>query len=679
MSNSIITTFKVADGGLANYIESIKKKSQDLTNDAIKSALAQSDAGKNQIKIINEQIAAIERKTRIETQAARSIALEQRQSALKNNTDHFDARKNEIFSNKKLSEGDKKEKINALSWSEGAGNEKIKGEYRDTLTVLKEQEKQSKLQTILSKQQLDAIKQTARENVTAISVGDKKLEEIFSSATTDEELLVARLTKEGIIKEKKGEKDEDNPKTGLFGELLAVDNLKHVISAGGQLAQTQNGFDLIQPAANTFGRIAGGILGGVIAAVFSEGIGTLTGAALGAEIGGGVGSTFGAFEQREAMLKENYYKSAFRYRAITGSLATEGENTEESGVDSMQYLALRGEFARRRGYSNGSDKTTKDAIYLDKGLGIEHDTSAAIIDMQRSTNESNRGLAELIGGIMEKGKGSIFPSGDNTFLNEFTSKFVTLQKELLKSSTTISTGITMDILKQFNSAGGMLDARDPRSGGIINSIQGSLSNPDSDNTKALEFAVLRRQNPGMGIFALREEMQKGLGSPGLLKGMLEQVDKFGGSDDAKMNQLSGLFKGVPLQAIESIWKGYRGGKFSKFDTNELKGVGLSDDVLRGMSDNNTTNIEKQTAKLNNAILSDNGIKAMADALDTAVKAALSGAVIEMADGNKIKLGGKALSTPMRVNTTKDYKQPNETNNVSEMSPENQALLYSGGR
>jgi O-acetyl-ADP-ribose deacetylase (regulator of RNase III) len=45
------------------------------------------------------------------------------------------------------------------------------------------------------------------------------------------------------------------------------------MSSIGQLTQTQNGFDLIAPAANSFGRIAGGVIGGAIAAIFTEGLG----------------------------------------------------------------------------------------------------------------------------------------------------------------------------------------------------------------------------------------------------------------------------------------------------------------------------------------------------------------------------------------------------------------------
>jgi hypothetical protein len=656
MSQNIAVSFKASGTELSAYMDSIKKKSEDLTNSAIKGAQAQTDAGKQQIAIINQQIAAIERKSKIENQAARSIALEQREAAIKANADKFEGRRNEVFSNNKLSEQDKKERIVALDGSERAGSDKIKSDYRDNLTILKEQERQAKMQTALSRENIDAIKQTARENVKAITVGDKKLEDVIGGATTEEEQLVARLTQQELKENKRKETNESKP--GLFGELMAVDNINKIISTAGQMAQSKNGFDLIQPASNMAGRIIGGIIGGVVGSIVEPGGGTLAGAGLGAEVGGGLGDALGVVGTREAMAKENFKKSAFRYQAITGSNVDTSAipDMSQSGVNYTEYMGMRSDMARRRGNREDSDKTTRDAIYADKGLGVDQGTSAGIIELQRSSKESNRDLASLIGGVVEKGSGSIFKNGDTTFLNEFLGKFTSFQKELLKTNTNVSSGTTMDVMKQFNSMGGMFDAKDPRSSGVINSIQSSLSNPSSDNLKALSFGVLRKQHPNMGVFDMREEMQKGLGSPEYLKGMIGMVDRMGGDDQAKMNNLSGMFPGMPLAAVKTLFNGRK--NLKKFDTKELKGIGLTDDVIRGKSEANTTVLDKNAAGVENGFLKggENDAKALVDAFSAAVKETLGDAVIVLKNGQgTINLKG------IKKNVTKSPKDSNPKN------------------
>ncbi|OYU53826.1 MAG: hypothetical protein CFE25_17175 [Chitinophagaceae bacterium BSSC1] len=645
MSNQISVNFKVVGGELSQYIDQIQRKSQSLTNEAIKGALAQAESGRNQIKLINDQIAAIERKSRVETQAARSLILEQRESALKSSHNKYEGRKNDVFADKSLSERDKKVVVSALEGSQQYDAQRIKNNYRENLTVLKEQERQAKLQTSLSRENIDTIRQTARENIIEIKKGDKTLAEVISSASTDEEKLVAKLTEEGIAREKKG----GNSKESILGSLLAVDNLNKVNAIAGQFSQTQNGFDLIQPASNMAGKIVGGILGGLVGSL-AGGVGVFAGSQVGAEVGGMFGDTFGALQMREAMSKEKFRKSALRYQSITGNSLDASTITDlsEKGVNFSDYIGLRGEYARRRGNASSSDKTTQDAIFLDKGFGVDQGTSAAIIEIQRGAKEGNKDLANLIGSIIEKGQGSIFKN-DTTFLNEFLGRFATLQKELLKSNINVSSGITMDILQKFSSVGGMLDVKDPRSAGIINSINNSLSNPSTDGAKALSYGILRNQFPNKGIFDLREEMGKGLGSPEYLKGTLEMINQMGGDDQAKMNNLSGRFEGVPLPAIRSIYNGYKQGKFSKFDNSELRSLGLTEDVLKGKAEANTTQLDKNAANIENGILSGQAIEKMAAAFKSAVEASMTGAVIELKNGQgTIKWGG----TRLKQNVTK---------------------------
>jgi hypothetical protein len=627
--------FRVAGGELSSYIDQIQKKSENLTNSAIKSAMEQSNASKEQLKIINEQIAAIERKNRMESQAARSIALERKEVLEKEVREKFEAKRRHFDENNEhLSEKDRRESNAAINNEEREELNAIRNSFKDQLNVLREEEKQNKLQTQLQREAVQTAKEAAREQVAAIRSGDKTLADVYrevGSEPSEEEKLTLRMIEEQLEEEKRKEEKEKKGKESVFGSLLAVDNINRLISSAGQFTQTQNGFDLIQPASNMAGRVIGGIIGGLVGSL-AGGVGAVGGASLGASIGGGFGDVVGAFEQREALTKENFFKARNRYRGITG-LNTDGMDMPDmmnAGISATQFLQLQGEYARKRGSRGDAATTARDAIYAEKAFGVDQGTSSTLIELQRSSKESNRELASLIGGVLERGQGSIFKNGDNTFLNEFLGKFASLQKELLKNSNNVASGLTMDILKQFNSMGGMFDAKDPRSAGLITSINNSLSNPSSDNMKALAFGVLRDQNPHAGIFDLREQMQKGLASPEYLKGMLGMIDRMGGDDQMKMNNLSGMFQGVPFSAIRTLFQNRK--NLKNFDTSELRSIGISDEVLKGKAEENTTDLEKNAAKIENGILGGEAVSKMADAFVTAIKAMLGGAVINLNNG-----------------------------------------------
>lgn len=272
-----------------------------------------------------------------------------------------------------------------------------------------------------------------------------------------------------------------------------------------------------------------------------------------------------------------------------------------------------------------------DALLSEKAYGIDPGVVSNIITLQRSTNENNRDLAALIGGVVEKGANTYFKNGNTTFLNEFLTKFSTLQKELLKTQATVSTGTTYDILSKFNNIGGAFATSDPRSAGLISTINSSLSNPNTDFKKALSFYALKKRNPNMNIADLIEEQQKGLGSSNYLMSMMGLVDGMGGDDGAKRTNFAGLLGLEGQQKFATdLYRAYKSGKFKgDFNQDELKSLGFD---MKGRADENTTDLERNQAKIENGILGGEAIDKMADAFVVAIKAMLGGAVINLNDG-----------------------------------------------
>jgi hypothetical protein len=629
---NVSVKFQVSGNELSAYMDSIKKKSDELTNSAIKGAIEQTAKSKEQLKIIDDQIKALERKVRIEGQAGRSVFLDKNIAALGANKDFFEGKRNEVYADKNLTEAQKKERILALTGREAESAEGIKGEYKENIKLIKEQERQQKLQTALAKENITTLRETAEKNVKAIQAGDLKLSDVIQNASTAEQKFVAQLTKEGLAEEDKKTKNEKSSDGGVLKGLLAFDNLNRAIGSVSQLVSTRNGFDLIGTSFRTTGTVLGSLVNEQVGKIMGE----LAGAA-------------GDFLQRQAMSKQEYTKQIYRYNAVTGLDFGGNTNMVDVGVSATDFTKSQIEFAKRRGYAVGSDATARDAFYAEKGFGIDQGTSSGLVEMQRSSRENNRNLAELIGGVLEKGKGNIFKNGDNTFLNEFLVKFATLQKELLKSSTVVSTGTTMSLLSMFNKVGGEFDARDPRSMGNINAIHNALANPGSDNMKAVAYRILTEQNPNMGIFDIEEQMSKGVGANGYLKGMLGFVDRIGGSDQMKMKNMRGMFSGLSPSAVRRLFENKDALMNGSISEEELRSK--YPDEFRSRAEGNTTPLEKSMADIETQLLNGslNSAKAMVDAFKVGIENALSGAVINLNDGKgTIEFSGRKIIK----NTTK---------------------------
>lgn len=630
MAENIQVNFKVSGNDLSNYIAQVQKKSDELTNSAIKGAIEQNNKAKENLKLIADQIIAVERKSKIEIEAHRVLLANLKNEAIEK-VKAKQKSEYDFIKSKEGKEGYTKEVLTAAKVGADArandSIETINNQYKDQIHSTREQEREVKLQTKMSRENIETLKDTAAKNIKAITSGDMKLADVIGNAQTDEEKLVAQITKEGVEKEKHPP-DEDGGhgwrNKSIFTNILAVENLNKVLSFGSTLANTKNGFDMI---GNTF-RDTGTALG----SVFGDAAGKIMG-----EIAGAIGD----FLQRSAIAKQGYLKEVYSYRGKTGTEFGGSANMLSVGMSATDFVKLQTEFARRRGSAGLADKSAMDAVYADKGFGVDQGTSASLVEMQRSSKESNRDLASLIGGVIDRGKGNIFKGGDTTFLNEFLGKFAQLQKELLKNQSYVPTGTTMDIFNRFNKLGGEWDVRDPRSMGNINAIQSGLSNPNSDNIRALAYRALSKSNPRMGMFDLQEEMSKGLGSPGYLKSMLGFIDQIGGGDQMEMMNLSGMFKGLSPSAVRRLYNNRKGVMSGKISMDELRGQYPGD--FKDRAERNTTDMEITSANLETKLL--NGMlksaAAMVDAFKTGLTNSLSGAVITINDGSgKIEFTGK---------------------------------------
>jgi hypothetical protein len=645
--------YGVSQKDIDTYLNKEKEKST-LLADALNISKQKNAEGKEQLKIIEDQIKAIEKKNRQEADAQKNIQQSTKGKLLNENKDYFN-RQRELVDKSGFDDIEKAQQHEALNLAQKDREEVINSKYSESATSLKEQERNSKKQTALAIEQIETIKQKANEQVKAVTSGDIRLADVFKNAQTDEEKLIAQLTAEGV----KDQKKEGGGKGfGTVAGMVALDSVRQMIHAGEMITQTQNGFDIIGAASNTAGRVVGGLLGGLVGAL-AGGVGTMAGAAVGSELGGAFGGTVGAFEQRKAIARQQYWQARNKYKGLTGEddSSVDVANMENVGVGTTQYLQMQSQYARLRGNRNDAAKTTTDAIYLDRGYGLDENTSAGVIDLQRSAKENNRDLANLIGGVLEKGKNTYFKNGDTTFLNEFMSKFISLQKELLKNQTTVATGTTMDLLTRFNKIGGEFSTSDPRSQGLMSTINNAISNPSGDFSKALTMYAIRKAHPEISDpFELMKQMQKGVAG-GNLQSIFDVIQQSGGAEWSKklgLSQITGL--GNQLAFGEDLYGGLKKGIFKgKLDSSELNNP-IAD--LQSRAEGNTAPIEVNAAHISNGLLLEETFDALKTSFINAINESLSGAVIETKGGDKIHLKSRVdvANTVKKVNETKKQVQ-----------------------
>lgn len=602
MAQNIAVSFKVSGGELSSYLDQIQKKSDNLTNSAIKSALSQSSASKEQLKIINEQIAALEKKNKLEDQAKRSIALEQRDNALNNNKDYYDKRREQVENNSQYDDKKKEKEFGIIDKSEQSNAQRIKNDYRENLTVLKEQERQQKLQTALSREQIQTAKEAAREQVKAISNGDKTLSDVYKevgSEASEEEKLTLNLIEEQLQQQKKKEEKEKG-KENLLGALLKTDLVR---SAGGMLnniPNAKNELDFVKPMTSLLGMAIGGAIGSAIdlatgSKILGTGVGQTQAGVIGAEIGKVAGEFIGSSLERAYKGREELTNRNFALQALTGvnygvdafgtnnnGLGATGKsrltgNLSKYGMDYSQTADLEYQLAQRQGNAKNLYGGAENTVALEKGLGVSREAVYSVIELQRSATKENKDFLKTISGVLNAGKNNIFKE-DRTFLSEFLGKFSTLQKELLKTQGTVATGTTMDILTRFNAIGGQFSAQDPRSMGLLTSLNNSLVSPNTDFKKSLSYYALRQQMPNANIADVIQEQQKGMNSEKYMQSMFKLYGSTG-DDVSKRLAFADMFGGN-VEAGTKALRAWQGGKLRTGANSgkELSGLLGANDV-----------------------------------------------------------------------------------------------------
>lgn len=605
-------TFNAVDNGVLDTMSVLDKRSRDVMRSMAEWAQKSSNSGKEQLRLINEQITALERKNRVEfgeTKQASNFARQER-----------------IDQVRKETEGLLPEQRQRLIENE---TRKADQEYSESLENAREELEENRLQTQLLRQQIDVLRQTSKNEVNAYGENTEELEarikELEESESPTDRLQSTLMREEAEKRRKEKEKEEqesskdDEKKESTYSALARYGLLEKAISQARQVAASENGIDTVSSLSSTISSTMGAGLGLLLK---SNPIGLLF---------SGLADVVTDLLLRSVTTQQEVMASKYRTRAL-GGLDVPTSDLSQAGFDYTQVAQVAAEVVQKTGRARGASDITDSVMLLERGFGINRNISMELLELRQ-----NQDIVNIAGGLLKRGQEEgLFTGGDRGFLPEFMQKFASLEKELLRTNTSVNSGLTANTMLAISGLGGMFNLRDPRSMGMIQSLNTGLSAPGSDAAKGFLYSTLRELFPTEGIYDTKVRMSQGLGTPGYLKKVMENLEGFGGDDQLKMFLYEGMFQGLPPDAIRTLVQNRSKILSGEISDKQLESIitpgGLKDEAAQ-----NTTELEKWTAEIKNAFVAGSvaGIKEIGEKVAAAVALTLQGSQIEMVNGRMI--------------------------------------------
>lgn len=511
---------------------------------------------KDQIKYINEQVQALERLNKIKYQQAQTGLQDSRNDQLNSLSD--EARRRGLTG---------QASVNYIS----TRAKEITSNHSDDSRVIREQFNEAKTQTSQLRSVVDTIRITGKEEILSAkgnaNVIASRIQHLEKSTDPNDRAVASYM--------KAYAPEPPKSQLSILAQASAAALFSAVQKGVVQMAGSKNAYDMVRPAMNTVGGLAGGLTQALLTGA-GEMIGTAAdakkysskiskGVAKGAtllselmknfapEVAQGVKTAFdvvGEEKARNLEAQQDTKRNILKTKAITGK-AIDVSDMSKMGLTYQEVALKQGETAKAYGSAKDIESRTKNIANISKGVGIGEDTLMEFAAIQRNTDKS---VISTIGGILTKGQDSYFKY-DRSFLGEFTQKFLGLQKELLKTSTRVSDATTYDIMSTFNKLGGQWATNDSRSMSNIATVQNSLSNPQSEALDAMSYGVLRKLNPNAGPADLQMMKEAGLKTPGYAQGMLTALSSNGGDSDYKRLSIAGGMGGLNMAAATELYEG----------------------------------------------------------------------------------------------------------------------------
>lgn len=563
-------TFKVAGNDVLSFIDKAKQKADELSTSMLQNAEREAITAKAQLKHYEDQIKALERRNRLETVGSRSFAAESRDNLKAKAQSDFEneaGRLEDLFVSGKISRKRKERGIERAEETLQDKNKLADAQYRDQLESIREQERQQALQTRLLRENIEAVRHTSAQELAQMQRGDREVLDQLDENADPDRRLARQLALDNFEEETQGSKKKD-----ILSQIAGALALNEALNLTAQMPSAKNELDFIKPTMSMIGMAMGGVMGNLLdsvagAQVLGIGGGSTNWGALGTQLGQKAGEFIGSALERSYRSRDELTVRNFRLQALSGrdfgvdamggddglggtGLSSIMSDLKDYGLSFRETSELQYKIATSQASGNSLNRQSEEIMALEQALGVNRETSLALMGMRYDTN-----VMKTISGAWKAGQGGLF-AGDRTFLNEFIAKnYSTLRNQFATSNQDIGSATIFDVISRFDKLGGAFSARDGRSIGLTGQINQALMNPQSDALKAYSFLALRQSNPNAGIADLLAEREKGFagGNGSYLKSMLEYVNMLGGDDQMKRMNIAGMF-GVNQGAAKLIYE-----------------------------------------------------------------------------------------------------------------------------
>lgn len=484
--------FSARDNGVDSLMSRLRSSATELSRGMASEAISNTSNAKDAVRHYEDQIKLIERRNRLESQAAKISLERQRDKGLE-------------------SAGDNKDK-----------QREVKDDYQKNLKSIQTGSKEDQLQVELLRELIDEVRNSAKE--------ENRAEDGRSHADRIHE---ERLNLRGGIVN--------------FGRESNDSNTREESTRGGRSSRGGG--------RNTSDEI-GGVLEGDAGSAAGSAIGMVATRipAIAAAYGAFKGATavWGAKEDQELQLRELAGLSGVSIGAL---MDRDVGGTKQGGYGPVDLNVSREEFrstvlpqvSRAQGSIKGilgESGVGMQALEIQKGMGIGPEIVSSLIQSLRTT-ENPGSVQNTTQHLYRRldAEGAYGERGmDMSRMSDIMESFVNLkQGAFMRHGEMTGTGMYIDLLGRFEGLGGAYK-NDQYKTSTIQSLDRGMTSSSSPEVEAIKMGILRDLNPEKGFFDLQAEMEKGVESKGFLDKTLQYVRNTGGDMNSQkilFDQLTG--------------------------------------------------------------------------------------------------------------------------------------------
>lgn len=442
----------------------------------------------------------------------------------------------------------------------------------DTVQKLKESLEEQKRTNQLLKQLLETDRVQWEEEVE----NDRKSVENFVRQTDKDGTDGMSIEEKAKYRYQKSLLEETEPQKrggqSVLKDILGAGLIRDMGAMLGQMPNASDGYDMVAPMLRLAGAFSGAAIGAGVGAGAGAlqtgtggtgiGLGAIQGATLGGEMGSRAAEIAGNALSRFFTERENLESASLGYKALTGKNAT-ASGVNQFGVSTAEATAIEGQMAMSSG---GSKNDIRGFLGAQTGYGIDQGSLMGMVGSSRRTGgEFGKEIRNLLGTAEEEGI-------DRILFNDLVKGQTQLISSIGSMTEKVDPKNITALMMEMNDIGGGLSIKDPRSMGMIQSIDSGLKG-GNDFNNAMDLTVLRKMKPEGSLLDLMEIKEQGLSSDDgreFLKGVLEQYKKMTGSEDQAVLALKGRegFGNLPIQVLRDLLNDSE--KIDSMDPSKMK-------------------------------------------------------------------------------------------------------------